>query len=181
MSYELRQKLRTLLEPSIDGLGLELVAVEWMGGPRRGTLRISVDRAGGVSAQDCAMVSRRISPILDVEDPVSGAYQLEVSSPGMERPLQRIEDFERFKGYRARIRLESGLARRRYTGRLLGVSGADVLVSCEGEEMCLPHDSIERAHLLLTLDEYAAIGARQPEQTSSLTEATERRPDHDHQ
>lgn len=149
--------LRALLEPTLERLGFDLVAVELAGGRRRRTLRLTIDKPGGVGADDCARVSHRVSPVLDAEDPISGAYDLEVSSPGIDRPLQRRTDFARFRGYRARIRLEEGLPRRRYTGALAGFDGDDLQVDIDGEIHRIPFASIAAAHLELDLEAFASL------------------------
>lgn len=142
-------------------MGFDLVAVEWTGGGR-GVLRVSIDTLpgaeGGINADHCARVSRAIEPILDAEDPISSTYFLEVSSPGIERPVQRLSDFARFEGYRVRLRLEPGPPRRRYTGVLKGVGDGDtVLLLADGEEHAFHVDTIERAHLDLSLEEFEAL------------------------
>ncbi|MBN2800683.1 MAG: ribosome maturation factor RimP [Deltaproteobacteria bacterium] len=154
-------KIRTLIEATVERMGFELVAVEWLGGPQGGTLRVSIDGPEGVSAGDCADVTHHISPLLDEADPISGAYRLEVSSPGMERPLQRMADFQRFAGYRAKIRLVPGPPRRRYTGTLKGVEGDEVRIEVDGEEFSLMLEDIEQARLVLDLDEFAALSGAQ--------------------
>ncbi len=154
---ELIQSVRTLLEPSVQRLGFDLVAVEWLGDARGPILRVSVDRPCGVDARDCAEVSRYIEPLLDAADPIDGPYHLEVSSPGIDRPVQRLEDFARFVGYRVKIRLEEGHPRRRYTGRITGVDGDEIRVDVDGVEHVLRHDTIQRAHLVLDLDEYQKL------------------------
>lgn len=158
---DLRQTVRELLEPTVARLGFDLVAVEWLGGRRGAVLRLSIEGATekgpGVSADDCAKVTERVSPLLDEADPIPGRYTLEVSSPGIERPVQRPADFERFNGYRAKIRLVEGPPRRRYTGTLCGVDEHDLLVMVDGAEHRLPLDTIERCHLDLTLEEYQSL------------------------
>ncbi len=151
-----------LIEPTVARSGFELVAVEFIVSDGRRTLRVSVDAPGGVSVGDCGVVSHALSPLLDVEDPVSGAYFLEVSSPGIKRPLQRTQDFDRFTGYRVRILLEPGLGRRRYKGVLKGLDGANLDVEVDGVVHTLAADTIERAHLILELDEYQALSAAVP-------------------
>lgn len=148
------QRVRELLEPSIEALGFDLVAVELTGGPRRPVLRLSIDKPGGVGADDCARVTHRVSPLLDEADPIASAYDLEVSSPGIERPVQKLQDFARFAGFRVRIRLEEGLPRRRYTGRIVRVDGDTVEVEVDGTVHPLAHASIDAANLVLDIDEY---------------------------
>src|SRR5688572_19785348 len=99
-------ELRRILEPVVEREGFDLVAVEVLGSTGRALLRVSIDKPGGITVDHCARMSRAISPVLDVEDPFPGAYELEVSSPGMERPIQRPQDFERFVGFKAKIKLE---------------------------------------------------------------------------
>lgn len=161
--FTLRHNVRDLTEAVITRLGYDLVAIEWTGGPTgRSILRVSIDQipgvGGSVSARDCAKVSKSIEPLLDASDPVKGAYVLEVSSPGIERPLQRISDFARFKGYKVRLRLESGPPRRRYTGELAGTHEQDVILHADGEEFRFHVDTIERAHLDLSLEQFVALG-----------------------
>lgn len=156
-SSELQHVVRDLIEPTVERLGFEVVAIELLSGPKRPVLRVSIDGPHGIGADDCGLVSTRISPLLDTADPVPGAYDLEVSSPGMDRPLQRIQDFERFTGFRARIRLQEGLPRRRYTGELKGVEGSDVLIEVDGELHRVSVDAVEIANLKLSLDEYQRL------------------------
>jgi ribosome maturation factor RimP len=149
----LQQRIRSLLAPTVERLGYDLVAIEWTGTTRGRVLRVSIDAPAGVNAEDCGRVSEQISPLLDAEDPIVGSYHLEVSSPGIDRPVQRSEDFERFNGHRVKIRLVEGHPRRRYTGVIGPVDGDEVLVSVDGTVHRIPLDAIESAHLALTLDE----------------------------
>lgn len=155
---DLRQRVRTLIEPAVSRMGFDLVAVEWVGDTRGPILRVSIDKRGGVGAGDCAWVSDYISPFLDEADFVEGHYKLEVSSPGIERPVQRLEDFQRFVGLRARVRLEEGHPRRRFTGRIAAVDEDEVDLEVDGQIHKLRHDTIDRAHLVLDLDEYQRLG-----------------------
>lgn len=155
---DIRQRVRDLVEPSITRLGFDLVAVEWLGDARGPILRLSIDAPSGVAAKHCAQVSHYVSPVLDEADPIPSAYVLEVSSPGIERPVQRLADFERFTGYRARLKLEEGHPRRRYTGRLLGVDGDEIRIEVDGSEHRVRHETLDRANLILDLDEYQALG-----------------------
>lgn len=156
-STTLQRELRELLEPTVSGQGYDLVGVEWLGGPTGPILRVSIEAPGGVDADDCAAVAATLSPFLDAEDPIAGAYNLEVSSPGIDRPVQRREDFERFAGFRVRIRLVEGPPRRRYLGTLGPLVGDQISVSVDGTEHLLNLDMIERAHLVLDLDEYREL------------------------
>jgi ribosome maturation factor RimP len=159
---ELRHQIRTLTEPTVARLGFDLVAIEWTGARQGRLLRLSIDAPGGVNAEDCARVSEQLSPILDAADPIDGSYTLEVSSPGMQRPVQRTADFERFRGYRVKIKLIEGPARRRYTGVIGPLDGDELLLSVDGAEHRLALDTIEQAHLVLDLDEYQKLAEGSP-------------------
>jgi len=140
--------LEALLEPAVSRLGYELVGVEYHGG-RRALLRVYIDREGGVSVEDCQRVSRQVSGLLDVEDPIPGPYTLEVSSPGLDRPLFREADFRRFAGRVVRIRTDVPLeGRRNFRGVLRGLRGGEVLVEVDGTELALPVERIEQARLV---------------------------------
>ncbi len=140
--------LEALLEPAVSRLGYELVGVEYHGG-RRALLRLYIDREGGVSVEDCQRVSRQVSGLLDVEDPIPGPYTLEVSSPGLDRPLFRAADFQRFAGREVRIRTDVPLeGRRNFRGVLRGLRGDEVLVEVDGAELALPVERIEQARLV---------------------------------
>lgn len=166
------EQLRALLLDPVEDEGFDLVAVELLGRPGRWILRITIDRPagpsdphGGVTIDDCSRVSRMLSAVLDAEDPVPGAYKLEVSSPGMERPIQRLEDFHRFSGFRVRIRRSSGDGRKRLKGRLLGVKDGRVGVATSDGESWLGPEEIERAHLLLDPEEHRQLSGGGPEPT----------------
>jgi len=105
--------LSKLFEPVVESMGYELVGVEFLGAGGYGTLRVYIDRDSGVNLDDCAAISHQISGILDVEEPIKQAYDLEVSSPGIERPLFKLADFERYAGKTARIKLAVGLLGRK--------------------------------------------------------------------
>lgn len=148
---------RALAEPVVEREGLDLVAVELIGGQPR-IARVSVDRVGGVDVGDCARVSRRLSEVLDAEDPVAGAYTLEVSSPGIDRPVQREADFARFVGCTVRVKTFGMDGRRRVTGVILGAEGGVVRLKIAEEARSYPISDIERANLVLTLEQYARLG-----------------------
>jgi len=154
----LRHAVREAVEPTLSRMGFDLVAVELVAG-RRQTLRLSVDGPAGVGIDDLTRITHRLSPLLDEADPIEAAYDLEVSSPGIERPVQRLSDYRRFLGFRARIVMEEGVGRRRYTGRLAAVEGGDVHVDVDGVVHVLPFEQIERAHLVLDLGEFERLAA----------------------
>jgi ribosome maturation factor RimP len=151
--------LYQLFAPIAEGLGLELVGVEYHSGSHA-VVRVFIDRdLLGVTVDDCAQMSRAVSALMDVEDPIPGQYTLEVSSPGLDRPLFKLHDFARFTGERARIRLyrplpgsapavAGGRPQRNFSGTLMGVAGSDVLIAVEGDTtLRLPFADIDKAHL----------------------------------
>jgi ribosome maturation factor RimP len=151
--------LRAIAEPVAERQGCQVIAIELVGGVSgRRVLRVSIDKPGGATIADCTRVSRGLSPALDAEDPVAGAYDLEVSTPGMERPLQRESDFAYFAGCEARIKLYGMDGRRRMKARLLGAENGVVRVRTEEGEQELALDDIERANLVLDLEQYARLG-----------------------
>lgn len=131
-------------------MGYELVAVElFRKGAGQSTLRVYIDRDKGVGLQDCAAVSEQLSAVLDVEDPIPGRYDLEVSSPGLDRPLVYPEHFRRFAGSRVRIRLNEKLdGRRNLEGILQGCSQGRVNLAAEGREWSIPLAQVEIARLV---------------------------------
>jgi ribosome maturation factor RimP len=140
------------VEPVVTGLGYQLVGVEYGGGRGNGILRVYIDAEAGIEVDDCAAVSERLSAALDVDDPVPDAYTLEVSSPGVNRPLFAAADFRRFAGERAFVRVAAGAipeGRKRFKGVLGGLDGADVLIEVDGEDWRLPFDAVEEAHLVV--------------------------------
>lgn len=158
-------KIADLIAPTLDAMGFQLVRVKLIGA-QSPVLQIMFERDtggaphdGGITVEDCAEVSRAVSAVLDVEDPIAGAYRLEVSSPGLDRPLIRAADFERFKGYAAKVELGRPLdGRKRFRGRLRGLAGDAVLLQDEetGGEQRLPVAEIANAKLVVTDDLIAA-------------------------
>jgi ribosome maturation factor RimP len=143
------ENLTETIRRSVEPLGFELVGVEYMALGSRHVLRIYIDHAEGIDVDDCARVSHQVSGVLDVEDPIPGEYDLEVSSPGLDRPLFTEEHFARFAGADVNIRLHAKLqGRRRFGGRLLGVEDGEVLVEVDGETFRLPLANIEQARLV---------------------------------
>lgn len=153
-------QIQDIVTPTLEAMGYELVRVQISGG-QQPTLQLMAERADSaqMSVEDCADISRAVSALLDVEDPIQGAYHLEVSSPGIDRPLTRPRDFERFAGFEARV--ETRLAvdgRRRFRGQLAGVEEGQVRMLVEGGEVRIPLDGIVRAKLVLTDALIAATG-----------------------
>lgn len=156
--------IEQLIGPSIEDLGYELVRVR-LYGARRPVLQVMAEPANGgpMNVDDCARISRTISALLDVEDPISGNYELEVSSPGIDRPLTRLKDFERYKGFEAKVELEQARdGRRRFSGLIEQVEGNDVTLIVDGEVFRLPFEAIGSAKLILTdeLIENARLSAQ---------------------
>lgn len=155
-----------IIEPSLDAMGYRLVRVA-LTGAQRATLQVMAERQDDapMTVDDCADISRSISALLDVADPIAGAYMLEVSSPGIDRPLVRPEDYDRFAGFEARIDLAAPQdGRKRFRGRLLGRDEGHVRLAGEAGEVRLPLDAIARAKLVLT-DDLLALAQRKPAQT----------------
>jgi ribosome maturation factor RimP len=142
--------LTQLFEPVVESMGYELVGVEFNAGGGHGTLRVYIDREQGVSIDDCAAISHQLSGILDVEEPIKQAYDLEISSPGIDRPLFKLADFERFIGSTAKIKLAVGVqGRKNFKGRLQAVADAKLItIEVDGEQFDLPYADIARANLV---------------------------------
>ena len=152
------QELTQLLTPVIDAMGYAMVRVQ-ITGTRNPTLQVMAERRDGaaMTVEDCAEISHAISAVLEVEDPIEEAYSLEVSSPGIDRPLVQLRDFERFAGFDARVELNTAHeGRRRFKGRLHGVAGTNVIVEQDGGRFEVPFASIQRAKLILTDELIAA-------------------------
>lgn len=142
------EKLRTLLEPSVEDLGYELLHIEQGSQGNQNVLRFYIDAPGGIQVDDCEAVSRQLSAILDVEDPINTKYLLEVSSPGLNRPLVRPEHFRKYLGEKARILMHTHvLGRRRFTGQMLEANDMTVVLEVDGESYELPYEDMETAQL----------------------------------
>lgn len=169
------RRLAGIVGPAIEGLGFDLVRIRLMGGKQR-ILQIMADRPdGGIEVDDCAKISTAVSAILDVEDPIEDNYVLEVSSPGIDRPLTRLKDFEMWKGWEARIETTELIdGRRRFKGVLAGVEDDEVLIEIEegGEEVTigLKFDWLSDAKLILT-DELIAEMLRQRKASGNFDES----------
>jgi len=144
--------LEPILEPAIEAAGYRLVRLRLMGGKTK-TLQIMAERPDGtMNVEDCARLSRALSEFLDAQDPIEGEYLLEVSSPGIDRPLTRLMDFSRWSGHEAKLELnvpdETG--RKKFKGTLLGLDGADVVIDSAGARLKFPFKAIAEAKLVLT-------------------------------
>lgn len=144
------EQLTDLLRPVVESLGCELWGLEYTAQARSATLRIYIDRPEtGVLVEDCERVSRQVSAVLDVEDPIQGNYTLEVSSPGMDRPLYTLEQFAQYAGEEISVRLRHPYeGRRKFRGRLQGVENQDVILAVEDEEYLFPIESIDKANVI---------------------------------
>lgn len=142
--------LRDLLEPAVTALGCELVGIEYHPSGKHSLLRVYIDKPDGVTVDDCSAVSYQVSGLLDVEDPVPGHYTLEVSSPGLDRPLFQAHDFERFAGHEVKVRMRFPVAgQRNFRGLLQGLQEQQVVIQeQDGKRVSLPLEQIEQARLV---------------------------------
>jgi ribosome maturation factor RimP len=158
-------RIEPIVEPVCRAHGVELVQVALVTEHGHAVLRVVIDRPGseegpgmGVSIADCQAVSRDLGPALDVHDVVPGTYRLEVSSPGLDRPLVKLGDFERFRGREIKVQTRKpipdgrGGERRNFRGQLLGVDGEQVRIEVEGSELQLPHAEIAKANVVYKFD-----------------------------
>lgn len=142
-------RLTEMLRPAVEALGYELVGLQYHRGRKRALLRAYIDKEGGITLDDCERASHQISGILDVEDPISESFDLEVSSPGLDRPLFEPAHFERFAGSKVRIRLNVPIdGRRNFTGVLLGIRDGEIRLSDDAGERSLPFEAIGTARLV---------------------------------
>jgi ribosome maturation factor RimP len=161
-----------LIEPSLAAMGYRLVRVAMTGG-RRATLQVMAERLDdlAMTVDDCAQLSRSVSALLDIHDLIVGSYTLEISSPGIDRPLVRSEDYDRFIGLEAKIELATPVeGRKRFRGRLLGTVEGTVRLLTDAGEIGLPLDAVARAKLVLTDDLIASAQRRvvQPHSTQTF-------------
>jgi ribosome maturation factor RimP len=144
--------LERMIAPALTAMGFALVRVR-LSGSGRPVLQVMIEREDGatITVENCAEASRMISALLDVEDPIAGAFNLEVSSPGIDRPLTRLGDFDRFAGWEAKIELDRPVdGRKRFRGKLLGVAGDQVRLEQDGSQVEVPFATIVAAKLVLT-------------------------------
>ncbi len=153
MSDVLGEKVARIIGPSVSAMGYDVVRAT-LNGDRNLTLQIMVERTdrAEMTVEDCASVSRAVSALLDVEDPIPDAYNLEVSSPGIDRPLVRLDDYERFSGFEARLELHRAVeGRKRVRGTIRGVEGGEsVAIDTKEDGISIPYSEIKAAKLVLT-------------------------------
>ena len=147
---DVQDRLRKLLRSGVEALGYELVDAELVGGGHAPTLRVYIDSPQGITVDDCAAVSRQVAALLDVEDPIQGSYTLEVSSPGLDRPLVTPEDFRKRMDEMVKVKLRRPLesGRRNMTGKLVDVRDDGIVVDVDNEKFELAFELIERARLV---------------------------------
>lgn len=146
-------ELVALIEPFVSGMGFTLWGVEYLPSGKFSTLRIFIDHEDGIHVDNCAEVSRQVSAVLDVEDPISGNYNLEVSSPGMDRPLFTMEQYAAYIGEWVEIRLRYAFeGRRNFKGVLVGIEDGDVVIKVDEEEFILPIESIDKGRIIPNFD-----------------------------
>lgn len=142
-------RLIELLSPVVESMGFIFWGLEYKPQGKHSLLRVFIDHDEGISADQCADVSRQISSVMDVEDPISGEYTLEVSSPGMDRPLFTLDQYQQCAGERIELKLRMPFdGRRKFSGRLVGVEEQDVVIHVDDEEFLLPIDLIEKANII---------------------------------
>ena len=169
------RRMAEIAGPVIEGMGFELVRIRLLSSTKSKTLQIMAERpTGGIEVDECAQISTAVSAVLDVEDPIEDEFTLEVSSPGIDRPLTRLKDFETFEGYEARIETDEMFdGRRRFKGELAGVEDGDVLINIieHGETVTigLKFDWLSDAKLILT-DELIAEMLRQRKASGAIDE-----------
>lgn len=149
MSTSLAEKIEALLSPVAEREGYELVAIETAGGHKQPVVRVYVDREGGVDLDAICQANTWVAAAIDAEESIlRGPYTLEVSSPGIDRPLRKLSDFERFAGGTVKLKTVPAEGRTTYTGTLVGVEGENVLLETDaGETVRIPHGAISKAHL----------------------------------
>ena len=143
------EELRKLLEPAVERLGYELADLEVRLGGKGGLIRVFIDKPEGIDLEDCEKVSLAVSALLDVEDPVPGNYNLEVSSPGLDRKLTKVEHFQRFEGETLKVQTRFPVeGRRRFRGTLVSSDDENIVLEVDGESHSLPLKTIDSARLV---------------------------------
>ena len=146
------EQVEALILPSLTSMGFELVQVKLLDGKSQQTLQIMAERPDGtISLDDCAAISRQVSAVLDVEDTIQAAYRLEVSSPGIDRPLVKMADYQKYIGHAAKIETVLPIdGRKRFAGALKAVEGFNVIITVDKQDHTLPFADIQSAKLVLT-------------------------------
>ena len=160
-----KHPLHNMIEPIVKKLGFELVRILTIGNVNP-TLQIMIERIDrkDIVVDDCATVSRAISAVLDEKDPISGKYTLEVSSPGLDRPLTSLENFERFSNFEAKIETDTPIEnRKRFKGRILRVENENIIFYMDDKEWVIPYSAVSKAKLLLTDELIASVQAEEQE------------------
>ena len=143
--------LENLIAPVAESLGCELWGLDYIARPKSSLLRIYIDKENGIDVKDCERVSRQVSAVMDVEDPIAGEYTLEVSSPGMDRPLFKLEHFAAYAGQNIKLKLRTAFeGRRKFSGLLKGVEDDEVVLQVDQEEYLLPYELIDKANVVPT-------------------------------
>ncbi len=145
---QIEDVVRTLVDPVAIHAGMELVDVDYGRGPAGMVLKLVIDKPGGVTVDDCAYISHVVSDLLDVKEPIQGVYNLEVSSPGINRPLRKKKDFEHFAGQKVLIKTREQIdGRRRFRGILHGIEGDFILILLDKTSLSIPFENIAKARL----------------------------------
>ncbi len=143
------EHLVLLIEPIVEGLGYECVGIEYNPHPQHGLLRVYIDSENGILLEDCTKVSHQLSGVLDVEDPISGNYQLEVSSPGADRPFFKLAQFEQFVGNTITVNLFKPINKqRKITGKIESVEGDIIVLQQAGQNLEIPFQAMSKARLV---------------------------------
>lgn len=143
------EKLQDLIAPTVDSLGYQLVGIEYLNQGKHSLLRIYIDSEAGITVDDCSRVSHQVAGLLDVEDVVKGHYNLEISSPGLDRPIFTIDQFKRFIGHIIKIQLLTPLdGRHKFRGQLRAVKNDVVIIDVDGTEFVLPVNNITKANIV---------------------------------
>lgn len=145
------RRIHDIIAPAVEHMGFEIVRIRFMGGKTKVVQIMAEKPEGGIEVDDCAKISQTVSALMDVEDPIEGEYALEVSSPGIDRPLTRLKDFERYEGYQAKIETTELIDnRRRFNGELRGVQDGEILIEIPEGVVGLQFDWLADAKLVLT-------------------------------
>ncbi len=144
-------QMTDLIEPAVAAVGYELLGCEFISRGRRSVLRIYIDSPNGINVKDCEKVSHQVSSVLDVEDPIPGKYQLEVSSPGLDRPLFKIAHYEQQIGHWIKVHLRLALnGRRNFVGHLQAVNESQITIACDNDVFDIPFSYIQKGKLIGT-------------------------------